>query len=172
MAGPTSPMIRHCSVHRPLASPTASCRICEMSVQGNPPATMSARPRHGLPSNVRTSSQIGNRGRILSRCRCSSSFRQKGSSSTAQTQVWPRRMPPRIPPPAPAKRCNSFTRVAEPARGRSSTVVETVPARCAPRSLPSPAGTRSSRTSGSAAPLSGRLLRLLPFRDRSPTRDR
>lgn len=31
-----------------------------------------------------------------------------GSNSTAQTVVCPRRIPPRIPPPAPAKRCNSF----------------------------------------------------------------
>ncbi len=110
--GRTSPTTRAISRQRPLFSPSIPVPAefdADMSWHGNPPHTQSTSPRHGLPLNVRTSSQIGNFGKIPSRCRWSSTFRQYGSISTAQTQVCPRRIPPRIPPPAPANRCSSFS---------------------------------------------------------------
>ena len=47
----------------------------ETSWHGNPPLMTSIFPRHGFPSNVRTSSQIGNLGRIPSACRCNKTLR-------------------------------------------------------------------------------------------------
>jgi hypothetical protein len=75
--------------------------------QGNPPATTSTRPRHGLPSNSRMSANTGNGGRHPSACRASKTRRQYLSISTAQTGVCPSSMPPRMPPPAPANRWSS-----------------------------------------------------------------
>jgi hypothetical protein len=110
--GRTSPTIRANSRHSPLRSPPipAPLPAQEMSWQGKPPHTASTRPRQGFPSKVRTSSQMGNLGRMPSRCRWSNTDRQYASISTAHTQVCPRSIPPRIPPPAPANRCSSFIR--------------------------------------------------------------
>lgn len=80
-----------------------------MSWQGNPPQTTSTAPRQGFPSKVQTSSQMGNLGSTPSRCRCSKTCLGYSSISTAQTVECPRSCPPRIPPPAPANKCSSFT---------------------------------------------------------------
>jgi hypothetical protein len=57
---------------------------------------------------VRTSSQIGKGGSAPSFWRAASSPAAKGFHSTAQTVRHPTSLPPSIPPPAPAKRANSF----------------------------------------------------------------
>ena len=109
--GLISQMILNISLHNPEFSPLipAPFPAIETSWHGNPPQMMSILPVHGFPSNVRTSSQIGNLGRIPSRCRCNKTRLQYELISTAQTVVCPSNFPPRIPPPIPANKCNSFT---------------------------------------------------------------
>jgi len=113
--GCTSPMIRAISVHIPLRSPSRPSPFpaMETSWHGKPPAMQSTIPRHGLPSNVVTSSKIGNQGSTPSFCLADRTCWQYGSISTAQTGICPSSMSESIPPPAPAKRwrvrrrCNS-----------------------------------------------------------------
>ena len=68
----TSSMIRRCSTHNPLASPSRpeTSPQMDMLVQGNPPETTSTRPFQDLPSKLHTSDQIGKAGRAPSFCRC------------------------------------------------------------------------------------------------------
>src|SRR5690606_31894658 len=75
--GRTSRMILLNSLQRPERDPVipAPFPAALMSWHGNPPHTTSTSPRQGLPSKVRTSSQIGNFGRIPSRCLWSKTFR-------------------------------------------------------------------------------------------------
>lgn len=107
--GPTARMILAISRHNPLRVPSipSPSPAALMSWHGKPPQTASTRPRHGLPSNVPTSSQIGNLGRYPSRWRWSRTALRNGSISTAQTGVCPSKILPRMPPPHPAKRWSS-----------------------------------------------------------------
>ncbi len=75
--GATSLMILRISDHSPDRSPLSPAPFPAllMSWHGKPPQTTSAIPRHGLPSKVVTSSQMGKRGRIPSRWRWSSTLR-------------------------------------------------------------------------------------------------
>ena len=110
-SGRTSLIIRCISRQRPERAPSmpAPFPAAEMSWHGKPPDTTSTRPRHGRPSKVRTSSQTGKVGSSPSFCRASNTLADQGSSSTAQTVRNPSSSLPSIPPPAPAKRCSSFT---------------------------------------------------------------
>ena len=104
--GRISPMSRAYSFHKPERSPAipAPLPAALMSWQGNPPQRMSTVPLQGRPSRVQTSSQIGNSGKIPSRCRASSTSRGYRSISHAPIGVCPSKRSARIPPPAPAKR--------------------------------------------------------------------
>jgi hypothetical protein len=108
--GRTSPTILAISLHNPLRSPSSPSPppAQEMSWHGNPPDTTSTIPRHGFPSNVRTSSQIGNGCKHPSSCLALRTVLACSSYSTAQTHLHPSSLPPSIPPPAPAKSANSF----------------------------------------------------------------
>ena len=72
-----SAMRRWNSHQRPLRAPASPAPFPAtlMSWQGNPPDTTSTMPRHGLPSKVQMSSQIGNLGKSPSACRCSKTLR-------------------------------------------------------------------------------------------------
>lgn len=112
-SGPISRTTRAISLQSPERSSCSPSPFPATLVpwHGKPPHTIFDLPFHGLPSKVLMLSQIGNRGRMPSRCLCKRTFLLNGSISTAQTQVCPSSIPPRIPPPHPAKRCSSFNLV-------------------------------------------------------------
>lgn len=118
--GRTSQMTRAISTHIPERSPSipAPFPALLMSRQGhygNPPqmASSSDTPFHAANASahsglsdlsVRMSSQIGNSGKIPSRCLCSKTSLGYRSISQAAIGVCPSSRSAKIPPPAPEKR--------------------------------------------------------------------
>ena len=103
--------IRAISIQSPLLAPSrpAPLPAALMSWQGKPPETTSIAPRHGSPSKVRTSSQIGKGGSVPSFCRASKTLLDITSVGLDGADGSPTEQPlPSIPPPAPAKSANSF----------------------------------------------------------------
>lgn len=110
--GLTSRMIRAISTQSPLRSPSipAPAPHWLMSWHGNPPVMTCTWPRHGLPSNVRTSSQIGNAGSKPSRCLSSRICLAPASNSTAQAVRHPSSFAARmLPPPLQKVPAHSFS---------------------------------------------------------------
>ena len=104
--GLTSPTMRDISFQSPDLSPLMPALLPSglQSWQGKPPHTTSQLPCQARPSNVRTSSHIGNGSILPSFWRDTRTDLQYSSSSTAQTVLHPSSNPPRTPPPDPAKR--------------------------------------------------------------------
>ena len=104
--GLTSPPMRDISFQSPDFSPLMPALLPSglQSWQGKPPHKTSQRPLQARPSNVQTSSHIGNGSRLPSFWRDTRTDLQYSSSSTAQTVRHPSSNPPSTPPPDPAKR--------------------------------------------------------------------
>ena len=110
--GRTSPTTLAMCAHIPDRFPLIPTPFpaAEMSWHGKPPDMTSTMPRHGLPSKVCMSSQIGKGGKNPSFCLAHSTLAGYGSHSTAQTVRHPSSFPASMPPPAPANRASSFIR--------------------------------------------------------------